>query len=117
MKTFWAALAGLAVLGSQPVTAYDESLLRPYAKEHNQSRQRGQEKSQPKPWETRPWEQQKATDAENNTQKERFEQQMNARPRPGGQNQVKQPQNKWQNKWEKHQMEGEQFHRTGLPPG
>jgi hypothetical protein len=116
MKIFWAALAGLAALGSQPIMAYDESLLRPYAKEHNQSRQRGQENNQPKPWETRPWEQQKATDVEKKTQKERFEQQMNSRHGSGNQNQAKQPQNKWQNKWDKHRTEGEQFNRTGLPP-
>lgn len=119
MKIFWAALTGLAVLGSQSVMAYDESLLRPYAKEHSQSRQRGPENNQPKPWEKRPWEQQKeqkATDVEKKTQKDRFEQQINARHGLSDQNQAKQPQNKWQNKWEKHRMEGERFNRTGLPP-
>lgn len=118
MKNFWIGLAALAAASSQPLMAYDETLLRPYGHEHVQPRQRGQENSQPKPWEARPWEQQKATDERyqtGKTQKERFEQQMEKRGLRN-QNDVKQPQGKWENKWEKHRTEGERFNRMGLPP-
>jgi hypothetical protein len=118
MKIFWIASFALVAVGSQPLMAYDDTLLRPYGHEHVQPRQQGKENSQPKPWETRPWEQQKATDegpAGKKTQKERFEQQMEKRGLRN-QNDVKQPQGKWENKWEKHRAEGERFNRSGLPP-
>ncbi len=136
MKIFWTALAALAVLGSLPVMAYQDSLLSPHGHERTQPRQRGQENVQPRqkaqesnqrrwesrqqgqepmPWESRPWEQRNATDEGHRpgkrARKEQFEQQELR-----GQNPATQPQNKWQNKWQRHQTEGERFNAPGLPP-
>jgi hypothetical protein len=76
MKTFWTALALLAVLGLRPALAYEDLFPRQPGPEKNQSKQRGQQQgkensrtrqrgqqqgqanSQTRPWEVRPWEQQ-----------------------------------------------------------
>ena len=77
MKIFWITLANVAVLGFQPVMAYEDVLPGQTGPARNQATQRGQENSasrlrgqenspstprapqnvQSKPWEARPWEQ------------------------------------------------------------
>lgn len=118
---------------TQPIQLRQESTqLRQPGQESASPRQKTQESSQQRgesgrqsreqiPLEDRPWEQRKADDGgqglRNKAQNEQFEQKLEKLRQSGDQNQVNQPQGKWQSKWQRHEMESERFiNAPGLPP-
>ena len=133
MKIFWITLASLAMMGFQPVMAYEDALPGQLSTGKNQADRQGQESGQrqrgtannvpPKPWETRPWEQaqkdvrpdglrqndgQKMEEMRRvgrKARKERLERQKEKAQTLSYQERVKQRQTKWQ----RRQLESERY--------
>ena len=133
MKIFWITLASLAMMGFQPVMAYEDALPGQLSTGKNQADRQGQESVQrqrgtannvpPKPWETRPWEQaqkdvrpdglrqndgQKMEEMRRvgrKARKERLERQKEKAQTLSYQERVKQRQTKWQ----RRQLESERY--------
>jgi hypothetical protein len=139
MKIFWITLASLAMMGFQPVMAYEDTLPGQLDAGKNQATRQGQENGQlqrgtannvpPKPWETRPWEQaqkdvrpgglrqndaQKAEEVRRvgrKARKERLERQKEKAQTLSYQERVKQRQTKWQ----RHQLGSERYVSGAVP--